>query len=295
MLNSPTRLRAVLAATALAGGAIVGCATAASAATGTTITLSPSDVVATGDPLTASGTCVTGSRTAVVTVVQNSTVLDQTAANLSPSHGYSVTLDVSQGTLGPATVTVDCYQYPTAAPVGSASADVGIDDGSGGPNVPVTISPSSVHIGGQITITATCPAGTPTAEVLAGSGTNSQPFFDKTVTPAVDGTLSVTTTVAAGPLVAAGPGGAVVLCGTPNNPTGFGFADLTILAALPGSAVPPATPSAPAGPAESATPPASAVPTLAYTGSDALPMTAMALGLLAIGGVMLVTRRRLRA
>jgi hypothetical protein len=293
MLNSPTRLRAVLAATVLAGGAIVGGATVASAATGTTITLNPSDVVGTGDPLTASGTCAPGSRTAVVTVVQDNTVLDQTAANLSSSLGYSVTLDVSQGTLGPATVTVDCYRYPTAAPVGSASADVGIDDGSS-PSVPVSVSPSRVHIGGQITITATCPAGTPTAEVLGVSPSQSQPFFDKTVTPAADGTLTVTTTVA-GPLVAAGPAGAVVLCGTPNNPTGFGFADLTILAALPGSAVPPATPSAPAGPAEAATPPASAVPTLAYTGSDALPMTAMALGLLAVGGVLLVTRRRLRA
>jgi hypothetical protein len=292
MLNRRTRLRAVMAATVLAGGAIVGGATVASAATGTTITLNPNDVVGTGDPLTASGTCAPGSRTAVVTVVQDNNVLDQTAANLSSSLGYSVTLDVSQGTLGPATVRVDCYKYPTAAPVGSASADVGIDDGSSGPDVPVSVSPSRVHIGGQITITATCPAGTPTAEVLAGTGHNLEPFFDKTVTPAADGTLSVTTTVAAGPLVTAGPGGAVVFCGTPDNPTGFGFADLTVLAALPGSAVPPATPP---GPAESATPPASAVPTLAYTGSDALPMTAMALGLLAVGGVMLVTRRRLRA
>jgi hypothetical protein len=292
MLNRPTRLRAVLAATALAGGVIVGGATVASAATGTTITLNPSDVVGTGDPLTASGTCATGSRTAVVTVVQDSTVLDQTAANLSSSLGYSVTLDVSQGTLGPATVTVDCYQYPTAAPVGSASAEVGIDDGSSGPDVPVSISPSRVHIGGTITITATCPAGTPTAEVMAGSGTNTQPFFDTTVTPAADGTLSATTTVKAGPLVSVGQAGALVVCGTQDNPAGIGFADLTILAALPGSAVPPA---APTGPAESATPPASAVPTLAYTGSNALPMTAMALGLLAMGGVLLVTRRRLRA
>lgn len=290
MLNSRTRLRAALAATALAGGSLIAGAAVASAASTTTITLNPSDVVGTGDPLTASGTCATGSRTAVVTVVQDGTQLTQAAANLSSTLGYSVTLDVSGGTLGPATVTVDCYKYANAAPLGSASAEVGIDDGSGGPSIPVSISPSRVHIGGQITITATCPAGTPTAEVAAGSGTNTQPFFDQTVTPAADGTLSVTTTVKAGPLVTVGPAGALVLCGTPDNPAGFGIADLTILAAQPGSAVPPATSH---GPAESATPPASAVPTLAYTGSDALPMTALALGLLAMGGVLLVTRRRL--
>lgn len=292
MLTTRTRLRAGLAAAALAGATLVAGATVASAATATTITLNPSDIVGTGDPLTASGTCSTGSRTAVVTVTQNDMVLDQASTNLS-ALAYSVTLDVSQGTLGPATVTVDCYQYPTAAPVGSASAQVGIDDGSSGPDVPVTVSPSTVHIGGQITITGTCPAGTPSAEVMAGSGTNNQPFFDKTVTPAADGTLSVTTTVKAGPLVSVGSAGALVLCGTPDNPTGIGFADLTILAAVPASAVPPATPTHPAGPTEAAVPAASAVPVLAHTGTDALPMTATALGLLAVGGVLLVTRRRL--
>ncbi|QGN57770.1 hypothetical protein [Nostocoides sp. HKS02] len=286
MFISRTRLRASLAAAALAGGVIVAGATAASAAPGTTITLDPSDAVITSEPLVASGSCASGSRTAVVTVSQNGSVLTQGSANLSGSLTYRVTLDVSQGTTGLASVAVDCFKYPTAAPVGSASTAIGILEDSLVRPIAVTVSPSKVHLGGQLTVTGACPAGTPSAEVLIGSGNNDQPFYDQIVTPAADGTVTVTTTVKPGRYVTVGDAGAVVACGTPDNPAGFGFADFTLLAALP-------TPARPAAPA--AADPASAVPTLARTGTNGLPMTGAALGLLAVGGLLQVARRRLRA
>lgn len=241
MLLSRNRFRRVLAASVMVGGVIAAGATSASAASTTTITLNPNDVVAAGDPLTASGVCAAGSLSAVVTLTQNGSVLDQTSANLSPSLAYNVSLDTSQGATGVASVSVDCFRYSGAAPIGSASASVGIIALPSFTPINVTVTPGKVEIGKQVTVVGACPAGTATAEVLMGSGNNIQPFLDQTVTPAADGTVTLTTTIKAGNLVSPGDAGALVVCGSQQNPSGVGLANFRILAA-PAGAVAPAAP-----------------------------------------------------
>jgi hypothetical protein len=291
MLLSRSRLRTLLAASVLVGGVAVAGASAASAAAATTITLNPSDVVFAGDPLTATGTCAPGSLSAVVTLTQNGSIVDQISTNLSPSQGYNVNLDTSSGNTGLASANVDCFKYAGAAPIDSASATVAIDAGPPFTPIDVTVTPGKVQIGKQITVNATCPAGTTTAEVLMGSGNNSQAFLDKTVTPAADGTVTLTATITAGPLVQTGDAGAVVVCGTQANPSGLGFAPFRILAA---PAVAPVASHAP-GPKAPADPPAaSAVPVLASTGINGMPATATALALVGMGLLLQLTRRRLQ-
>jgi hypothetical protein len=224
----------------------------------------------------------------VVTLTQDGSIVDQISTNLSPSQGYNVNLDTSQGATGLAAASVDCFKYSGAAPIDSASATVAIDAGPPFTPIDVTVTPGKVQIGKQVTVSGTCPTGTTTAEVLMGSGHNNQAFLDKTVTPAADGTVTLTATITAGPLVQTGDAGAVIVCGTQANPSGIGFAPFRILAADVVPAVKPA-PKAPAHPAA-----ASAVPALANTGIDGMPATATALGLLTVGLLLQLTRRRLQ-
>lgn len=291
MLLSRTRFRALLAASVLVGGVAVAGASAASAAPATTITLNPNDVVLAGDPLTATGTCAPGSLSAVVTLTQNGSVLDQISTNLSPSQGYNVNLDTSQGATGPASASVDCFKYAGAAPIDSASTTVAIDASPQFTPFTVTVTPGKAQIGTQVTVSGMCPAGTTTAEVLMGDATANQPFLDKTVTPAADGTVTLTTTLNAGPLVAPGDAEVVIACGDPNNPTGFGFGSFRILAA---AAVTPVASHAPAPKVPADPKAASAVPVLASTGINGVPATATAFSLMAMGLLLQLTRRRLQ-
>jgi hypothetical protein len=288
MLLRRSRFRTLLAASVLVGGVAVAGATAASAAPGTTITLNPFDVVFAGDPLTATGTCAPGSLSAVVTLTQNGNIVDQISTNLSSSQGFNVNLDTSAGNTGLASANVDCFKYVGAAPISSASATVAIDASAPVTQIDVTVTPGKVQIGKQVTVSGKCPAGATIAEVIMGSGNNTQPFLDKTLTPAADGTVTLTTTIKAGPLVDTGDAGAVLLCGTQANPTAVGFASFRILAAAVAPVAAPAhtTAAAPAA--------ASAVPVLASTGINGLPATATALLFLAMGVLLQLTRRRLQ-
>lgn len=273
--------RLSVAAVALSLGGVVLAAGAAQAAPVTTITLEPSDVAFSEDPLEASGACIDGSSTAVVTVSQGNTVVDQTAATLDAQLNYSVTLDLTSGETGQATASVDCFAYADPDPLGSAEEEFFLVTDADFEEIPVSVSPSRVAIGTSFTITAECEPGTTSAIVLAGSGDNEDAFLEEEVTPAADGTVTLTAVLKAGPLVDRGEAGAMVVCGTEDEPSGFGFADFTIVAA----------PAAPAAPAPR---PASAVPTLANTGSDNGPLTAFGAGLVLLGAGAYGARRSLR-
>jgi LPXTG-motif cell wall-anchored protein len=270
--------RMSVAVVALSLGGAVLAAGAAQAAPVTTITLDPSDVVFFEDPLEASGACVDGSSTAVVTVTQGSTVVDQVAATLDADLNYSITLDLTSGETDTATATVDCFAYAAADPLGSAEEEFFLVTDADFEEIPVTVTPSRVTIGSSFTITAECAPGTDTATVLAGSGDNDDAFLEEEVVPAADGTVTLTTVLKAGPLVDPGEAGALVICGAQHEPGGLGFADFTILAA-------------PAAPAPR---PVSAVPTLANTGSDNGPLAAVGAGLLLLGAGAYRTSRFLR-
>ncbi len=267
---------AVLAATAL----FVLAAGPAQAADGASITLNPQDVVTTDGPLTASGTCPQGSRSAVVTLDQNGATLDQRAVTVAGDLTYTTSLKPSKGTTGLASAHVDCFRYADAAPLASSSAefllvggDLNLDE------VEVTVSPSKVAIGSTFTVSAACPAGTTAAEVLVGGAEADEPFLDEPVEPAADGTVEFTTTLKAGKGVEAGSAGAMVICGNENEPTAIGFAEFTILRAAANAAVPAA-----ADPTR---------PQLAMTGSDNGPIAAAAAGAVLLGAGLHFARRKL--
>jgi LPXTG-motif cell wall-anchored protein len=287
------RLRLGAAAAVVALGGILFTAGAAQAADGATITVEsdPADegVVFSEDPLMASGTCpVRTDSSATVTVKQGSDVVATDAVDVAADGTWSAELDISDAGDGDATVTVDCFAYADQRPTGSASTDIYVITFDS-PIIDVTVSPSKVRLGEQLTITGQCPAGTEVAVVAAGTEDADEPFLAETVTPAADGTVRYTGTV---PRTGVEPGkaAAFVLCGvgsldvldgsnTDEFPTAFGFAEFTVLpaAVAPGTATPP---------------PASTTPVLANTGSDNGPMAALAAGLLLLGAAAHVARRR---
>jgi hypothetical protein len=266
------QFRVSAAAAVLAfGGLALASGGAAQAAETVTIHLSPGDVVSTSEPLTASGVCINDSKTAVVSVVQGGDVVNQTSVDLGTDMGYSVTLNLAKATTDSATARVDCFKYPDADPLGSAETELFIVDEASFTKIPVTVSPNKVAIGSSFTITAKCPAGSTEAEVLAGSGVNDEPFLDQSVTPAADGTVSLTAVLKAGKFVTVGDAGAVVFCGSEDEAGAIGFAEFTI---LPAAAKPAVTP---------AVKPASAKPRLANTGFDNGPLTGMGVALVLLG------------
>ena len=121
-----------------------------------------------------------------------------------------------------------------------------------------------VVVGGMLSISAACPAGTTSAIVMAGNEDANDPFIDEEVTPAADGSVSVTARVPATGQVPARPGAAtaVVVCsdGSGFMPLAVGLTNVTVAPAAVAPAKTPTTTRA-----------ASATPQLANTGSDTAP------------------------
>jgi LPXTG-motif cell wall-anchored protein len=119
---------------------------------------------------------------------------------------------------------------------------------------------------------------------MAGNEDANDPFIEEEVTPAVDGSVSVTARVPATGQVPAKPGSAtaVVVCsdGSGFLPLAVGLTNFTV---VPAAVAPAKTPTTRA---------ASATPQLANTGSDTAPLTAIALTLIAAGGVAIRIARR---
>jgi hypothetical protein len=289
---SSSRLRLGAAAAVVALGGVLFTAGAAQATEGATITVQSEDgAVFADEPLVASGTCpVKPESSATVTVEQGGSELTTEAVDVAADGTWSAKLDITDADTDDATVTVDCFAYGTEGPIASASDDVFVLP-TNLPFIDVTATPSKVRQGGQLTITGTCPAGTETAAVAAGAEEADEPFFDTAVEPAADGSVSYTGTVPRD--AETGDAIAYVLCGVGSMdalfdldsdvfPTAVGFDEFTV---LPAQQVVPVSKPAPAKPA------AAAQPTLANTGSDNGPMTALAAGLLVLGAAAHVARR----
>lgn len=283
-----TRLRRSAVAAALTVGGAVLLSGTANAADGTTITVASGDggVVFADQPLDLMGACGAGATSAVVSLVQGGKPVVQGSVNVDKAGAWDATLDISAATNDVATATVDCFVYGQADPVGSASEDVYVLP-TEVQVIDVTVSPSKVRVGSAFTVSGTCPAGTTVAAVAAGREDADKPFLSRTVTPKPDGSVSVTSTVPQG--VKPGPAVAVVACGVSavdafgsesadTVPAAFGIAPFTILAA-------------PVAPAASATPTG---PTLANTGSDTGPLTALGAGLVLLGAGAYRARRSTR-
>lgn len=282
MLSARMRVSALASVLALGGLAL---AAAPAHAAGATITVN-NDVAFTDEPLTASGTCAPDSRTAVVTVTQAGKTVAEEAVDVAANLSYTATLDLTGATTGLGTATVHCYVYADGASLGDGSTELFIVDGAGGDvqDIPVTVSPTRVVVGGMLSISATCPVGTTSAIVMAGNEDANDPFIDEEVTPAADGSVSVTARVPATGQVPAKPGAAtaVVVCsdGSGFLPLAVGLTNFTV---APAAVAPAKTPTTRA---------ASATPQLANTGSDTAPLTAIALALIAAGGVAIRIARR---
>lgn len=281
-------LRRSAAAAALTVSGVLLFSGAALAADTTIVVKSDDGIVFADQPLVLSGTCAEGSTTAVVSFEQNGDTVAEKSIDLTQDGSWDTQLDISDADVDDATANVDCFAYGTPDPVGSASEDVFVVP-SDIKVIDVTVSPSKVRIGASFSISGVCPAGTQVASVAAGEEDADLPFLSKTVTPAADGTVRYTGTV---PTKGVDPGRAVavILCGVDatsgfgtetfaaGDPTAFGFAEFTILAA-------------PAAPAAT---PASSVPALANTGSDNGPLAAVGAGLLLLGAGAYRTSRSLR-
>ncbi len=293
---SSSRLRLGAAAAVVALGGVLFTAGAAQATDGATITVQSDStdpgVVFAEDPLVTSGTCPAKPESSATITVEQADVVATKAVDVADDGTWKATLDISDADFGDASVTVDCFAYGLEDPIASASEDVTVVTFPDLPIIDVTVTPSKVHQGGKLTVAGTCPAGTDSAVVAAGTDSETaDPFMSATVTPKADGSVSYTGTVPKD--AETGDAIAFIFCGVNSLeslideesgafPTAFGFDDFTV---LPAQQVVPVSKPAPAKPA------AAAQPTLANTGSDNGPMTALAAGLLVLGAAAHVARR----
>ena len=277
MLSARTRASAL--ATMLAVGGLFAAASPAHAANATIAV--DSEVAFTGASLGVSGTCADKTGTAVIIIEQGGEELVVEEVDVDKDDPtFAVDLDISQLSTDFATASVECLHYTTEEALGDDSVEFLAVEGEEVPVIDVTVSPRTVAIGGTLTISATCPAGTASAVVMAGNEDADEPFLEEEVTPAGDGTVTVRARVAegTGPAPEAGAAGAAVMCMDEDGllPAAYGFAEFRISAAA-------------AAPVARA---ASASPELANTGSDAGPLTAIAVAMIAAGAAAIRLSRR---
>ena len=296
------RTRALALATLLATGGTLATAVApAHAAPGATIEVE-TDFAYIDEPLGAFGDCPTTAEEAVVTLTQDGKEVGGGASDVEADGTYDVWLDLTGAAAGPATVTVDCVVYSQPDPLASASIDIFVSDVDFDFDfevIEVALSARTVALGGNLRVSATCPKGSAKAVVMAGNEEADEPFFNREVTLAADGRVSVDVPIATSgsPTPSTGDAAALVLCGSSvlelsvledsglealadadQLPTAMGFAEFTITPAVARSAVPVDT--------------TTARRELANTGSENGPLTAIALALVAAGaGALRLSRR----
>lgn len=296
------RARGLALATVLVIGGAFAAAVPAHAGPGATIAVE-SDIAFIDEPLVVSGTCPTGTETAVVTLVQDGEETAFDAVGVAPDRSFEASLDLTDAVAGPGTANVDCVVYGEAKPLGSASTEIFvIDFNLEFAELEVAVSPRTVAMGGAVTVSATCPEDATHAVVLAGNEEADEAFFTRELTPGAGGAVSVRVPIAKSDSVAPQTGQAIgmVVCGSETEvppladsgvralaevmlmPSALGFEEFTITAAAARSAVP----------AQSSTGTTGARAELANTGSDGAPLTAIALALIAAGGAAIRLSRR---
>lgn len=325
-----TRATSLATLLAIAGLGVV--AAPAHAVTGASISID-SKTGSIFEGVDVSGTCPQGSGTAVVTVKQGGEVVAGTTADVFDGE-WATNVDLWEAEPGRATATVSCLDYVTEAPLGQATSGTFTIEEPEFPweEIEVGVTPQRVALGGTITVSATCPAGSTLAAVMAGDPKADDPFHMDEVVPGAGGRVSARVPIVGDGVVdpEPGPAIAVVLCGDDSVPlsqelrgaragsvrllaaeepitaealedmvpTAFGVTEFTILP----DAVEPALPTGPTTRPDTTTA-RSAVPTstnrttatadsLAYTGSDPAPLAAIGGVLVALGAAAIRRARR---
>jgi len=326
------RTRATSLATLLAIAGLVAVAAPAHAVTSEASITIDSKTGSLFEGVDVSGTCPTGSGSAVVTVTQGGQVVSGATADVAADGAWSANVELWEAESGPATATVSCLSYADERPLGKpASATFTVEEFLS--EIEVGVTPQRVALGGTITVSATCPEDSTIAAVLAGNEEADDAFFVKEVVPGTGGRVSLRVPVVGDGTVdpEPGPAAAVVLCGDDTvslpqlrgaragaarllaarepitsaaledmMPLAFGYIEFTILPA----AVEPTLPTGPTTPGTVTTPARSAVPSstgqaptatadrLAYTGSDPAPLATLGAVLVALGAVAIRRARR---
>ena len=287
------RLRTAAATLGTTVGLVaVVCATAAPAqAADVSITL-PGLVVGAADPFVVSGRCPAGTDSAFIVVEHGPMAVGGAAVDVAPNGSYRKAIDITEGGTGMASVQVSCYAYGEGMPLAQAYRSFYIVTAwQTSVEVPVSVSPSRVPVGGTIRVSATCQPGATSARFDAVRADGHEPFSSVSGVPSRDGTVTAELPVTAnsgdvGDLFTARPGPAYVFvgCTAPGDsaPVGVGVGKFTITAGSAAAPVPAVGDR-----------PASAAPQLANTGSDAAPMTALAAALVLTGAGAHALRRRL--
>lgn len=323
------RARATSLAALLAIGGLGALATPAHAVDGATIKLGSGDVYV-GDLLTVSGTCP-GGTTAVVTIVQDDEIVAKDTVPLS-NGTFTTELDLEEAYWGDATASVDCLRYTESVGKASTDfvidedwpfeeIEVALSQQKVALGGTISVSatcPKGSDVAAVLAGNATSDEAFFEQEVTpAANG-------------AVSARIKIAATDGVEPEV--GDALAVVVCGEEDMPmpqllgdgaaagklladeapmtamaieemfpTALGVAEFTITPAVaaPTAPTPPTSPGTVTAPAAAPAAPtstraASAVPQqLAYTGSEPAPLAAIALAMIAAGGVAI--RRACRA
>lgn len=271
------------------------CAVAAPAqAADVSITL-PGLVVSAADPFVVSGRCPAGTDSAVVDVEEGALGVGGGVVDVASNGSWRIAIDITEGGTSQASVFAGCYEYGNGMPLAASYRPFHIvAPGRTAVDVPVTVSPSRVPLGGTLHVTATCQPGATEAWIGATRGDGHVPFSHAKAVPDSDGTVTAELPVTVHgddwrvyATSQTGPGIVFVHCDTSTRTrvAGIGLARFTITAAPAAAPVPGAGDR-----------PASATPQLANTGSDAASMTALAASLVLAGaGAHLLRRRLVRA
>jgi hypothetical protein len=324
------RARATSLAALLAVGGLGALATPAHAADGATITLGSDDVWV-GDELTVTGTCPGGTTSAVVTVEQEDLLLDKKVVNLAPNGSFTADLDLVDAWGGEATASVDCLGYTGSTGGASVDfpidggwdfeeIEVALSQRKVALGDTLTVSatcPKGSNLAAVVALNEDeepffvqelTPAanGAVTAKVKIAATDGVAPEAGNAIAAvlcAEDGAMSAPQLLGdaglAGKLLAdEEPMTALAELEEEFALTAVGEAEFTItepLVVVPTAPTAPGTVTAPAAApaAPTSTRAASAVPQqLAYTGSEPAPLAAIALAMIAAGGVALRTARR---
>ncbi|SES32425.1 hypothetical protein SAMN05216199_2856 [Pedococcus cremeus] len=112
------------------------------------------------DPFVVSGRCPAGADSAAIVVEHGPMGVGGAAVDLAPNGSYRKAIDITEGGSGQASVQVSCYAYGTGMPLAEGHRSFYIV-AAGHPSVelPVSVSPSRVPVGGTIRVSATCQPG----------------------------------------------------------------------------------------------------------------------------------------
>lgn len=167
------------------------CAVAAPAqAADVSITL-PGLVVSAADPFVVSGRCPAGTDSAVVDVEEGALGVGGGVVDVASNGSWRIAIDITKGGTSQASLFAGCYEYGNGMPLAASYRPFYIvAPGRTAVDVPVTVSPSRVPLGGTLHVTATCQPGATEAWIGATRRDGHVPFSHAKAVPDSDGTVT---------------------------------------------------------------------------------------------------------